>query len=73
MSDYKRKSKYYKTKSIWALYKGDELIGIGTIQELAELTNVKENSIRFYYSPTYKKRMKNGKNRKTLVLVEKRS
>ncbi|MBO7696533.1 MAG: hypothetical protein J6T10_28230 [Methanobrevibacter sp.] len=73
MTDYKRKTKYYKSKSIWALYKGEELIGIGTIEELAELTNVKKESIMFYYSPSYKKRKKNSINRKTLVLVEKRN
>lgn len=40
----------------YALYKGDELLGIGTAKELAKMHGVKEKTIYFYTSPVYKKR-----------------
>lgn len=45
---------------MYALYRGDEILAIGTIKELSKYLNVKENTIKFYLSPTYKKRAKNG-------------
>jgi len=53
----------------YALYKGDNLIGIGTIKELAELTNVKEETIKFYGMPAHIKRKKTN-NFKILVKLE---
>lgn len=41
----------------YALYKGDELIKIGTIKEIAEHEGVKEDTIKFYKTPVYKKRV----------------
>ena len=52
----------------YALYKGDELITIGTIKEIAEEMGVQEHTIRFYQSPSYKRRGKN--NRKVLIKIE---
>lgn len=40
----------------YALYKGDELIAIGTIKELAKMQGVKEETIRYYTSKVYRKR-----------------
>lgn len=40
----------------FALYRGEEMIAMGTAQELAELQNVKAETIRFYSSPVYAKR-----------------
>lgn len=54
----------------YAMYKGEELLGIGTARELASKLNVKVETIRFYNTPTYKKRVKQGKNRKVLVEIE---
>lgn len=46
----------------YALYKGDKFIAIGTVNELAKIMNVTPNTIRFYLSPTYRKRIKgNGR------------
>ena len=56
----KRKNKEY------ALYKGDELLAIGTLKELAEKFKIREDSLLFYGSPTYTKRT-NGKNSRRLV------
>ena len=43
---------------IYAMYKGEECLGIGTLKELAELLNVKYETIAFYLTPTYKKELK---------------
>lgn len=54
----------------YALYKGDEIIGIGTVKELAKITNVKEKTIRFYLNPSYKKRaMTNKGNHRVLIKI----
>lgn len=55
---------------VYALYKGEECLGIGTLKELAKELNVKEDTIRFYTTPTYKRRVKKSKNRRELVLIE---
>lgn len=44
-----------------ALYKGDELIDIGTVQEVAERRGVLKRTIYFMSQPAYVKRAKNGK------------
>lgn len=40
----------------YALYKGEELLKIGTLDELAEFRKVKRETIFFYATPTYRKR-----------------
>ena len=44
----------------YALYKGDEVIAIGTLKELGKLLNVSPRTIFFYSTPTYRKRNKGG-------------
>lgn len=41
----------------YALYKGDEIIGIGTAKELAEKLGIKPETIRWYATPSQKKRV----------------
>lgn len=53
---------------VYALYKGDDLIIIGTIDEIANLLNIKKESVRFYKTPTYKKRT--TENARRLVSLE---
>ena len=55
-------------KKIYVLYKGDEQLAEGTLDELAEKFNVKKKTLLFQQSPTYVKRGKN--NRRVLVRVE---
>lgn len=45
---------------MYALYHGDNILTIGTIKELAKYLNVKDRTIKFYSTPTYKKRAKDG-------------
>lgn len=52
----------------YALYKGDDLIIIGTIDEIANLLNIQKESVRFYKTPTYKKRT--TENARRLVSLE---
>lgn len=40
----------------FALYKGDELLGLGTAEELAAEHGVEASTIRFYSTPSYKAR-----------------
>lgn len=54
---------------IYALYKGEECLAIGTKIQIAYKTGVKLRTIVFYDTPTYKKRSKNSKNRRTLILL----
>ena len=46
-------------ESEYALYKGDEFVAIGTSKQLAQLMNVKVETITFWSTPTYHKRIKN--------------
>lgn len=55
---------------IYALYKNDELLVIGTTKEIAKFRNVKVETIRFYRTPTYKKRCRNSKKRLELIEVD---
>ncbi|MBC6150088.1 hypothetical protein HB834_00305 [Listeria booriae] len=40
----------------YALYRGDDLLKIGTADELAEFKQVKRKTILFYATPAYRKR-----------------
>lgn len=59
-----------KKNKVYALYKGEECIAIGTVIQLAKATNVKIDTIQFYTTPTYKRRCKNSNNRRVLVELE---
>ena len=41
--------------NIYALYKGEELLIIGTIKEITKHQNVKEKTVRFYQCPAHEK------------------
>jgi len=41
---------------MYALYKGEELIASGSIFEIAQKTGLKIRTIKFYGTPSYKKR-----------------
>lgn len=44
-------------ESMFALYKGDEFIDLGTRKELAARHGIKPNTITFMASPAYAKRI----------------
>lgn len=53
----------------YALYKGDELLHIGTLHELAEYHGVKESTIRYYATTAYHERIAKRKG-KDHILVD---
>ncbi|MFM0900601.1 hypothetical protein P7J55_10145 [Streptococcus suis] len=52
----------------YALYKGDELLAIGTAKELADKFGVKVSTIHFYKSPAYIKRTSDVRGRRLVEL-----
>lgn len=56
----------------YALYKGDKLLIIGTIDEITKNQNVQKKTIYFYHSKAYLKRRKKSHigNYKTLISLE---
>ena len=60
-------------EKIFALYKGDNLLGIGTAKELARERNVNPNFIRYLSTPANLRRInkrKNNKPSKALISVK---
>lgn len=61
-------------EKLFALYKGEEFIDIGTAKELAKKRNVKPDFIRYLSTPANKRRIANRKNNnktsKALVSVK---
>lgn len=53
----------------YALYKGEKLIAMGTVEEISKKTGLKESTVRFYKSKNYKKRT-SEKNGKRLIKLE---
>ena len=47
--------------NVYALYKGDEFIDIGTKEEIAEKMGWKKTTISFYHSPANIKRSKGNR------------
>ncbi len=46
-------------ENVYAIYKGDKFIDMGTKKELAKILNVKPETIGFLASPSQLKRLKN--------------
>ena len=59
-----------KNKTIYALYKGDTFINLGTAFELAKILNVSERTIKFYTTKTYRERRKESNNSIIVIKVE---
>ncbi len=58
-----------KKNKVYALYKGDEQLAEGTLDELIQLFHVKKKTLLFYQSPVSCERRNKGK-RRVLVRVE---
>ena len=58
----------------YALYKGDELLAIGTIRGIAKKMGVKRETIAFYKTQAYKNRLKKLRasldNRRILIPID---
>ena len=53
----------------YALYKGEDILDIGTIGEIAEKTGVKKDTVNFYRTQAYKKRLEKRKSQNARILV----
>ena len=54
----------------YALYRGDELLGIGTAEQLAKERGVSRDTIYWYASPSNLKRVERGVGRTLAVRVD---
>ena len=57
-------------KKIYALYKGDEFISEGTIEEISQETGKTVKTLEFFTYPAYKKRCKPNGKRLRMILLE---
>ena len=55
---------------IYALYKGDNFLSVGTINEISEETNKTVDSLRWMTHPAYTKRCGDSKKRLRLFQIE---
>lgn len=61
-------TKFYN--NYYAIYKGDNHLFSGSLSECSKYLGINENSIKFYASPTYKKRTKEDGNALIVIRVE---
>ena len=61
-----------RKKGIYVLYKGEDQLAEGNLDELSEKFKIKRKTLLFYQSPAYLKRRLtiNNKNYRVLVRVE---
>lgn len=59
-----------KKQNIYALYKGDRFIDMGTREYLANLLKCKVRTISFFATPAYKKRIRDNSNAIIVIKVE---
>lgn len=59
-----------RKKSEYAVYKGDKLLGIGTLDELAKELKVKKRTILFYARPIYQKRGLGSKSNNRRITIK---
>lgn len=52
---------------LYAAYRGDELVAIGTVEELAEVLGVKPRTVRWYATPSAKKLAERSKRARLVV------
>lgn len=57
-------------EKIYAVYKGDEFIDLGTKTELAKKLGLKPATIDFYTAPIYKKRIKDKPDAMIVIRIE---
>lgn len=54
----------------YAIYKGEEILAIGTLQEIAASLCVEIETVKFYGMPSYLRRVKGDKARELVELEE---
>lgn len=61
---------YAGTEATFALYRGDDLLGIGTAADLAERFDVKPATIAFYATPANMRRINQDNYETRLIAVK---
>ena len=64
----KKESKIRKEK-IYALYKGDTFIDLGTKKYLADKLGVKKDFIEHMHTPSYRKRIENKNSKNAMIVI----
>lgn len=59
-----------KKNKEYALYKGEELLAIGTKKELAAKFNLKERTVGYYGTPAHKRRSEKSKKSNYKILIK---
>ncbi|MFS0784765.1 hypothetical protein [Bacillus sp. 1P06AnD] len=57
-------------KRIYALYKGEEFVAVGTIREISTETKKTIDFLLYMTYPSYRKRIQKSKKRLNLILLE---
>lgn len=64
-----RKNHTYAREKTYVVYKGEEFKTTGTWYDILNYLEISEGTLRYYLSPSYKKRFKKGDS-KRLVIVD---
>lgn len=54
----------------YALYKGDHLLEIGTVEYLSKKLGLTKKTLHYYHTPTYKKRTSEKKGKRLIKIDE---
>lgn len=57
-------------EKVYALYKGEDILSMGTVDEIAEELNIKKETVLWYRYPSVKKRNNSTKGNKKRFLIE---
>lgn len=60
----------YHPNNEFALYKGENILCIGTISEIANHQNISEETVKFYGRPAYIKRRQNANAKDYKILID---
>ena len=58
------------SKKEYAVYRGDTLVAVGTSKEVAEQMGIKQKTLWWYTTPAYKKRVKSGRNKQEVIILD---
>lgn len=59
-----------KKEIIYAIYKGDDFVYMGTKKECAKYLNVEPYTVYFYTTPTYRSRFKDNEDSQRIVVLK---
>lgn len=59
-----------KFSKVYAIYRGDKFIDVGTIKELSERQKLSKNTLHFYNSKAHINRIKNENNSIIVIKLE---